>query len=113
MKNKIAFMALLSSLFVGCIKRHKSTIKVCNNTLNVEVFNINPAGVDAEYLMDSVNFRLYIGKLDSDHERYSYTCQEDTVCVKKIAIVDMTGDWKQVDIKTYNIKELKKNKVFE
>jgi hypothetical protein len=82
MKLKISILLCLAFLS-GCAKRYRFTAKVCDNRLYVEVFQVNPFGVDADYLTDSISFRKYIGDSDEEHETYSYTCIGDSVHVLK------------------------------
>ena len=103
----------LGCFFIGCIKKYKHTAKVCDNKLYVEVFNINPAGVDCDYLTDSINFRLYIGKWDNEHENFTYSCIGDTIFIEKIGIVDIEGKFQILSKRAYSLQSLKKDKVFE
>jgi hypothetical protein len=118
-----------AELFTSCIKRHKFTTKVCNKNLYAEVFIINPAGVNEDYLTDSVNFRMYVGKWDDEHENYSYICKGDSIEIEKFAENEEGLSWqtdssngstylkgdsmKMIETKTYNILDLKKSKIFE
>jgi hypothetical protein len=113
MKKYILFTIVLCLSFSLCAKRHKYTLKVCNGTLSVERFNINPAGVDVDYLTDSLNFRLYIGKWDNDHENFSYTCIGDSVFIKKLGIIDMSGKFHVLEERAYSVQKLKQEKGFE
>ena len=113
MKKYILCITILSSLYVGCIKKFKYTVKVCDDNLYVERFNINPAGVDADYLTDSLNFRLYVGKWDNEHENFNYTCTGDSVLIKKLGIIDTTGEFQIIEKRVYSLQELKKKKMFE
>ena len=84
-KNKISLSLafFICILLFGCIKKYKFTSKVCNKNLFVEVYTVNPAGVNADYLTDSVNFRKYIGDWDDEHENYSYSCKGDSIYIMK------------------------------
>jgi len=99
-------------LFMSCAKVYKRTTKVCENTLYFEVFNVNPAGVDAGYLTDSINFRLYIGKWDNEHEYFHLMCDGDSLTIDKEPIVD-SGFPKPIEPQKYSLKELKTTKKFE
>ena len=100
-------------IFSGCIKKYKRTTEVCERTLYVETFNVNPAGVDADYITDSVNFRLYAGKFDNEHENISFWCSGDSLVIEKIADVDFSGVRKVIDTRVFSIKELKSKGKFE
>ena len=104
---------ILCLLFIGCVKQYKHTAKVCNDKFYVEIFNINPAGVDCDYITDSTNFRLYVGKWDNEHENFTYSCVGDSLFIDKIGISDITGKFQILEKKAYYLPNLKKNKVFE
>lgn len=110
---KAIIIITLSHFFNGCIKQYKHTARVCNDKLYVEVFNINPAGVDCDYLTDSTNFRLYVGRWDNEHENFTYSCSGDTIVIEKIGIVNVEGKFQILDKKIYNLQSLKKGKIFE
>ena len=113
MKSYLTYLSIICLLLTGCARRFKFTVKVCNDSLYSEVYNINPAGVDADYLTDSVNFRMYVGTTDNEHENFNYTCNGDSLIIKKVAVVDTTGIWRVMETRTYSLSELKKKKVFE
>jgi hypothetical protein len=100
-------------VFSGCIKKYKYTTKVCERTLFVETFNVHPAGVDADYITDSVNFRMYTGKWDNEHENFRYSCSGDSLIIQKIAEVDTSFVRQVIDTKVFSIKELKSKGMFE
>lgn len=105
--EKIYYIGIIF-LFPGCIEKYKRTTKVCNNILSMEVYNVNPAGVDAAYLTDSVNFRIYLGKFDNEHENFNCYCEGDTVFVRKLSYADTSA---QVVSKIiYSLGDLKKSK---
>ena len=112
-RNPICYLVFASLLFSSCIKKYKRTSNVCKNTLYVEVFNINPAGVDAVYLTDSINFRLYVGEFDNEHENFSCYCNGDSIVIKKLATVDTSGRRKAVQTRTFSLKTLQENKTCE
>jgi hypothetical protein len=108
MKKYSFCIVLFCSLFQGCVKRHKYTLKVCDDKLYVESFNINPAGVDADYLTDSINFRIYVGDWDNEHENFTYECKGDSVFIEKI---DASGvNFRVLETKVFAIKDLKHEK---
>ena len=77
----------IAILVSGCEKEYKHTLKACNN-LYVETFNVNPAGVDGDYLTDSINFRLYVGRWDNEHEYFAYSCKGDSIYIHKVNTSD-------------------------
>ncbi|HEY1200141.1 MAG TPA: hypothetical protein VGE79_04120, partial [Niastella sp.] len=93
--------------------RHKFTTEVCEHTLYVETINVNPAGVDADYITDSVSFRLYVGKLDNEHENISFWCSCDSLVIEKIADVDTSRVRQVIDTRVFSIKELKSKGKFD
>ena len=106
MKKNIFFAIVLCLLVVGCLETYDRTIKICDEKLYVEKFTTS-VGLDAEYLTDSVNFRLYVGKRDDEHENFVYECKIDSVFIEKI---DLSGNSKRIlETKAYSLKELKKN----
>lgn len=127
MKVYILYCFMICSLFVSCIKEYKLTAKICNNVLYLEVYNINPAGVDADYLTDSTNFRMYVGSYDNEHDYFTYECSNDSIYILKIQTGNTNCHWVtlsngkqtvQCDIdtierKTVSLSQLKKLHKFE
>jgi len=107
------FLLLTILLCIGCSKVYKRTSKVCDDKLYFEVFNVNPAGVDEGYLTDSLNFRLYVGKWDNEHENFHLMCDGDSVIIEKLDRVDTTSFLKAIETKKYSLKELKSKRKFE
>ena len=70
--------AALCITFTSCYKRYIGTRNICGNNLYVEIYEINPAGVDACYLTDSTNFRMYIGRFDPESANYDFKCHGDS-----------------------------------
>ena len=89
-------------------KKHKRTIIACNK-LYIEIFNVNPAGVDSHYIIDSLTFRLYVGKFDNENENFHYMCSGDSLVVEKIASLDTSGYMSVIDTRVFSFKDLKKN----
>src|ERR1700683_980176 len=83
-KTKYIAVATTIILFTGCIRKYKWTLPICDK-LYVEVYNVNPAGVYSEYLTDSLSFRLYVGKIDFESERYLYHCSGDSIAIETLA----------------------------
>jgi hypothetical protein len=113
MDSKTIYILLGCVMFSGCIKKYKRTVKVCEGTLYAEIFNVNPAGVDAGYITDSVNFRLYAGKFDNEHENIRFWCSGDSLVLQKIADVDTSIARQVIDTRVFSIKELKSKRKFE
>ena len=116
MRNKIgkSIIAAFFLSFIGCHpKRYKYTAGICDTKLYAEGFEINSAGVDAEYLTDSLNFRLYIGSIDSEHERYIYRCVVDSIYVTRMLSDDTSGKYHVASMRAYDLKEIRKRKIFE
>lgn len=81
-KIKIFTSVLIAFLFIGCAPRYRRTTPIADHIFK-EDFNVNPAGVDAVYLTDSVNFRIFIGEYDFEHENISCTLEGDTLDIFK------------------------------
>lgn len=113
MKGYCLSATLMCLLLMGCVKKYKFTSNVCNGKLYAENFNVNPAGVDAVYLTDSLNFRLYVGKFDNEHENFHFICKEDSVVIEKIASIDTTSIMRVIETRVYNLVDLKKKGKFE
>jgi hypothetical protein len=105
---------LLSLLLLGCNKheKFKRTVKVCNDRFFVEVYNTNPAGIDVHYLTDSVSFRFLVGKFDNDHENFSYSCEGDTITIKKLESAGPGQRTRNVsNIRKFGLHELRTHKI--
>ncbi len=104
-------LILFSSLFVGCLKSYDHTSKVCEGSLSVEVYFSGLIGLKEEYLSDSINFRMYVGDRDEEHQNYNYTCDGDSLFIKKLDVLnDMTGHLHVIETRVFRISELKKQK---
>jgi glycine/serine hydroxymethyltransferase len=113
MKNYCFTLILIGFSFIGCVKKYKRNAKVCDGKLFVEIFNVNPAGVDSHYLTDSLNFRVYIGKFDNEHENFHYFCRGDSIIIEKLSTNDASGIRKATPFRKYNLEDLKKRKDFK
>lgn len=91
------------------MKKYKYTLKLCDHNLYVERFMVNPAGVNADYLTDSLTFRIYVGKWDSDHENFSYVCMGDSIFIKKLYTM---GEFQGPEQQAYSLQKLKQQKSF-
>src|SRR3954462_10684254 len=90
MKNFRTSILALALFSVGCMKQHKKTLSVCDG-LYVESFRVNPAGVNRDYLTDSVSFRFSVDRWDDEHEMISYRCASDSIYVMKGVRSDRTS----------------------
>jgi len=107
---KQLFFLSVIMLSIGCTKKHKSTTKICGGLLYVESFNVNPVGVDEDYLTDSLTFRLYVGKFDNEHENFSYICNCDTIRIMKRVMVTYGNKMKTIDEKLLSLTDLRNKK---
>ena len=110
MRKKYLPLLAVILLATGCIETYSYTVKIRNSSLYSEVYNFNPAGVDKAYLTDSVNFRVYIGKFDNEHEVFKYLYKGDSITVYKMA-QDSAGMMKVSDQRTLSIGDLSRNKM--
>jgi hypothetical protein len=94
----------------GCYQPTKRSTVALKCHLYVESLIVNPFGVDEERLTDSVNFRVFVGKLDVEHQRFTFVCREDSVIVYKKE-EDANGVWRKVDSLRLSIADLVKDKV--
>ncbi len=104
---------ILFFLSASCTQKYKRTVKVCEGNLFVELYNINPAGVDAHYLTDSTNFRMFVGEFDNEHENYSYVCNGDTLTIRKLQDSIPGTPRRVTNTRVFSIGELKKKGSFE
>jgi len=121
MKN-VRLLIFLLLTTTGCInvkskKDYKDTTEVCDK-LYVEsytLFNSGAYGGDllSDYLTDSSNFRLFIGKYDDKKEIYNYECDAKRIIVKKVVRYpqDTTGAY--LDRRVFNLDSLKSTHHFE
>jgi hypothetical protein len=82
MKIQFLIILLFSLPVFGCSHIHTVTADLGDH-LYLEYFNINPAGVEEVYLTDSVNFKVYIGKYDTEHQKIGCEVKGDTLVVFK------------------------------
>ena len=108
---KQLILITFSLLYIGCIKKHKSTTKICGGQLYVESFNVNSAGVDEDYLTDSLSFRVYVGKFDNEHENFSYVCNEDSIRIMKLVVETYGKKMKITDSKLLSLSDLKNKRM--
>ena len=102
--STLIIMILFSFFSTGCYQKYHRTIAVCNKKLFVEVYKHNFIDVAYEYLTDSSNFRMYVGKFDYEHAYYRYNCQSDSISISE------TYEGKVINIKKYSLVDLRKGK---
>jgi hypothetical protein len=101
---------IISFLFIGCIKKYKFTAKICGGQLFVESYNVNPAGVDEDYLTDSLNFRVFVGKYDNEHDNFNYQCQKDSIRINRLGAKTDGNKMANTDSKIFSLSDLKNKK---
>ena len=72
--------------------------------------------MNSEYLTDSVNFKKYLGVYDEGHESINVICKGDSIFVEKTSsefIDTRFSNPKVLKKKSYSLKELKREHVFE
>ena len=80
-------------LFFSCKKKFLYTKTICSNKIFVEVYEVNPFGVDEEILTDSTNFRMSIGDRDDVNENFKYECNGDSILITKINFGNKNCHW--------------------
>lgn len=101
--KKYLFVVLISFVLTSCYKRYNRTIIVCDGNLFVEQFNHRFIDVAYDYLTDSTNFRIYVGKFDSEHGYYRYNCQKDSL------VISETYEGKVINFRKYSLADLRKS----
>ncbi len=110
-KNVTLFLIapVLTIFLCGCNRRHLDANEI-RGKLYIETFSAGLAGnLSAQYLTDSVNFRIYIGTFDDETEWFYYRFDGDSVYVEKLQNIDETTLVKTIDKKVYNLTDLKKS----
>jgi hypothetical protein len=126
----------------GCyrnIKNYRGTDELnsteikCNCKLYVEIYSTGILNnLTANYLTDSLNFKIYAGTFDDENGYILYKCSGDSISIEKVehtnevfkldsTIVDkklvITPNLKYkltiVSSKVYSLKDLKKQHIFE
>jgi hypothetical protein len=70
-------------------------------------------GIQAQYVTDSTNFRLYLGKIDEEHEDFVPKCNGDSLIVDKYGMKQLDTIWHLLETRVYSISQLKFEKKFE
>jgi hypothetical protein len=108
--TQLLLIAISTISLYGCNRRHVDTYEI-QNRLYIETFSAGLAGnLTAEYLTDSVKFRIYIGTFDDETEWFYYRFKGDSIYVEKLQNIDETGLVKTIDKKVYNLTDLKKSR---
>lgn len=84
MSIKRLIIVILCFSFISCYKKYILTRNICANSLYAEFYETNPAGVDACYITDSINFRYFIGSFDPELANYRFKCFGDSIWVEKL-----------------------------
>jgi len=109
-KSSALFLVPVMTIFLyGCNRRHLDTNEI-RDKLYIETFSAGLIGnLTAQYLTDSVNFRIYIGTFDDETEWFYYRFKGNNIYVEKLQNIDETGLVKTIDKKVYNLPDLKKS----
>ena len=78
--------------------------------LFVEVYETNPFGVDKHYITDSSTFRILVGRVDNEHQKYRYYCNGDTLRIERYGMEQMDITDKILETKNYSLSALKAKK---
>jgi hypothetical protein len=109
-------LTILCIPFTSCYKRYIGTRDICGNKLYAELYEINPAGVDAWYLTDSTNFRFYVGRFDPESGNYKFECNGNLVFIERFIHRDQyISDTVNIikEKKVINLDDLRKQHKFE
>jgi len=105
------FLVMLLVIFDrGCLQRQKRDTVELDCHLYVENLNVNAFGVDEVHLTDSLNFRVFVGKCDVEHEGFTFICKGDSVDIYK-KIEDKDGLWKKRDSLHLSLADLVRHKI--
>jgi len=120
--RKFILFFVVPAMLTACVKptsrrNYKYTLSR-ENKLYIEVFKAGILGRStAQYLTDSVNFRIHIGTFDDDKEQIHCRINRNQIEVERRQRVK--GENRQLDVLIvistthYNLQELKKKHVFE
>jgi len=79
--RKLLFLSIALPV-LSCDPVHIATTDLGDH-IYLEYFEINPAGVQEVYLTDSTNFRITVGKYDTEHEKIGGKIAGDSIIVFK------------------------------
>jgi len=74
--------------------------------LFVEVYKANSFGMETHYITDSTNFRIFVGKIDIEHQNYHYSCHGDTIRIERFGMEQMDITGRLLETKIYLISKL-------
>jgi hypothetical protein len=128
-------IALLAILVAYCLpssnrskQYYKNTGTLCNYqtgkcgcNLYIECFCVYGYGymttdLNSKYLTDSISFRKYLGVYDEGDEFINITCKGDSIIVEKNSTESIDPRFSKPKIlekKSYSLKELKREHIFE
>ena len=112
-------------LVISCIscqderskKQHYKTIEICNK-IYIETYVVFSSGaygsdVHADYITDSLHFRLFIGTEDTGNEILFTQCKGDSLIVKKSTVNKENDSVKVNFVKIFSKKDLIKEGNFD
>lgn len=83
MKSYFAIVSIFFLTITGCYEKYRNTSRVCNEKLFVQRYHNSVIDIGYEYLTDSCNFRIYVGRFDNEHGSCRYQCKKDSVIIFK------------------------------
>lgn len=92
--------------------KHIFTTRICSD-IYVEGYRTYEGGalgsnITAEYLTDSINFRVYVGDFDLSESKYAFECKnKDTLIIYKLNLLERDSI-KARKSNFYRIEDLKK-----
>jgi hypothetical protein len=126
--RKFIWLIAITVSICSCKKEYKGTVAVnkynhdngCPVKLYREYYcmfsGYQTTDINAVYLTDSTNFRLYLWEYDESNEHINTTCKGDSLYVEKTVNTSEIPEWnwpKIIERKVYDLKELQKQHVFE
>ncbi|HTR28905.1 MAG TPA: hypothetical protein VMH27_06530 [Puia sp.] len=110
MKIKLVLFMCLIIIGRGCLPLQKRDTVELACHLYVESRNVNAFGVDEVRLTDSLNFRVFVGKCDVEHETFTFVCGDSIIRIYR-KIEDADGVWKKRDSLFLPLKDLINHKI--
>lgn len=90
------FITITLCIFLSNCDEHKykfTVDKICDRNLYIEVYAVNSLGLNADYLTDSINFRIFVGEFDSEHDHFTYECNGDSIYITKVLTGNKNCRW--------------------
>ncbi len=83
-------LGLAALFYSGCSRKYWQTGRVCDNKYFVEMYREGYVEMYKEYLTDSTSFRMYVGRLDIESERFYFHCQgKDSIIIeRRLTVID-------------------------